>query len=580
MWVSVLREGLWAPVDAGFDVSAVRWGSALAKTREQSRWMLQEALRLVATGAMAWCDLSEITYCSGIFLVPKPGPKAFRQVVNMKPVNVGWALQRQSHRMEGLSGFLLLVSPGAWIVSWDLAEAYFHLMLHPETAKYFGVEVQPVRFAKYLVCTFGWVQSMYYVNKLFAIFKRHMRREFGMAVWSHVDDFAAAFQSPREAIRARDKQVAPTMKRLGMCREAEKGQWSQPSQETTIYGLLVNTVGPFNRGLVTIPPGKVKDLQMVLAAMQAAEGSSLPDRFLAKVGGKLISVRAAFAPAKLWSAEFFWALDMPNKFWWGANVLITPEMAESARFLQTALGMFNGMPIWLPHASILFRWDASGKVGWGAAVWTHPENLEPTARAGGYWENEMLIRHVNDKEAQACLLGMQALRPFLQGQTVLPQGDSRTANAAVREFRGSMLSPFRTDVVRQIWFLSIEMEASLLPVEYVNTKDNDVADQESRELDPDDWAITDSAWELIERSFGPHDWDRFASMENRRCERYTAKRYQPECHWPQALSQPWEGRNNYCCPPESQILKVLQLLRPSKAEATVVAPTYQGPPGE
>ena len=112
---------------------------------------------------------------------------------------------------------------------------------------------------------------------------------------------------------------------------------------------------------------------------------------------------------------------------------------------------------------------------------------------------------VNDKEAQACLLGMQALRPFLQGQTVLPQGDSRTANAAVREFRGSMLSPFRTDVVRKIWFLSIEMGASLLPVEYVNTKDNDVADQESRELDPGDWEITDSAWELIKSSFGPRE---------------------------------------------------------------------------
>ena len=65
-------------------------------------------------------------------------------------------------------------------------------------------------------------------------------------------------------------------------------------------------------------------------------------------------------------------------------------------------------------------------------------------------------------------------------------------------------------------------------------------------------------------------------MENRRCKLYTAKRYQPECHWPQALSQPWEGRNNYCCPPESQLLRVLQLLRVSKAEATVIAPTYQG----
>jgi hypothetical protein len=106
--------------------------------------MLQEALRLIATGAMVECCASELLYCSGIFLVPKPGPKLYRQIVNMKPVNHGWAGQRQSQRMEGLSGFLQLITPEAWILSWDLAEAYFHLMLHPETTRYFGVEFQQV----------------------------------------------------------------------------------------------------------------------------------------------------------------------------------------------------------------------------------------------------------------------------------------------------------------------------------------------------------------------------------------------------------------------------------------------------
>ena len=67
----------------------------------------------------------------------------------------------------------------------------------------------------------------------------------------------------------------------------------------------------------------------------------------------------------------------------------------------------------MPHASILFRWDASGVVGWGAAVWAHPEDTEPAARAGGYWESDMISHHINDKEAQACLLGMLALRPYL-----------------------------------------------------------------------------------------------------------------------------------------------------------------------
>ena len=101
----------------------------------------------------------------------------------------------------------------------------------------------------------GWVQSMYYVNKLFAIFKRHMHRQFGIAVWSHVvltwktlhhrsSYVPVTFQWPREAIRARDKQVAPTM----LCTASasvrddpqnRKGsvEWhrSQPSQETAIY---------------------------------------------------------------------------------------------------------------------------------------------------------------------------------------------------------------------------------------------------------------------------------------------------------------------------------------------------------
>ena len=78
MWVSILREGLWAPVDSCYDISALPWGSALAKSKEEKRWMLQEALRLVATGAMIWCNASDLLYCSSIFLVPKPGPKLYR----------------------------------------------------------------------------------------------------------------------------------------------------------------------------------------------------------------------------------------------------------------------------------------------------------------------------------------------------------------------------------------------------------------------------------------------------------------------------------------------------------------------
>lgn len=44
MWLSILREGLWAPVDSGYDISAVPWGT-LAKSREEKT--------LDATGVVA-----------------------------------------------------------------------------------------------------------------------------------------------------------------------------------------------------------------------------------------------------------------------------------------------------------------------------------------------------------------------------------------------------------------------------------------------------------------------------------------------------------------------------------------------
>ena len=311
---------------------------------------------------------------------------------------------------------------------------------------------------------------------------------------------------------------------------------------------------------MTISPGKVKDLQVVLAAMAGSRGQVAAGQILSD-GGRIADISSrGVCPCEAVVS----------------GVLLGPRYAKQAMVGRQSYGHSrDGNLSVLPSEGL-------GLVQRNTHLATTRVDSVPLGRVGrGGVGCGSLVASGGSGTGRSCrrILGRRdANSPYQrQGSAgMFAGGDSRTANAAIREFRGSMLSPFRTEVVRQIWLLSIEMGASLLPVEYVNTKDNDVADQESRELDQDDWAISDAVWALVEGAFGPHDWDRFASMENRRCKLYTAKRYQPECYWPQALSQPWEGRNNYCCPPESQLLKVLQLIRVSKAEATVIAPTYQG----
>ena len=130
----------------------------------------------------------------------------------------------------------------------------------------------------------------------------------------------------------------------------------------------------------------------------------------------------------------------------------------------------------------------------------------------------MISHHIidNDKEAQACLhvLGMLAPRPY-------PVLTYRTRQYFRRGTTGQQIPTCESSEDRCCLLFdkrsTADMDArnrdgSIAATRrvYVNTLDNDVADLESRELDPDDWAISDCAWAQIETAFGPHDWDRFA----------------------------------------------------------------------
>ena len=132
MWVSILRNGLGSPLDPGFQVQALPWGRPISKSAEEARWHYQETVRLQAIGAVVPATKEELLYCSADFLVDKSGPKRFRKVVNLKPLNQGWASRRASdyHKMEGLAGFLSILSPGDWVIVWDMAEAYFRRPCH------------------------------------------------------------------------------------------------------------------------------------------------------------------------------------------------------------------------------------------------------------------------------------------------------------------------------------------------------------------------------------------------------------------------------------------------------------------
>ena len=171
---------------------------------------------------------------------------------------------------------------------------------------------------------------------------------------------------------------------------------------------------------------------------------------------------------------------------------ITEDMASAAEFLKGALQYANGRVIWHSEAAVLLRFDSS-TAGWGGSVWYNSFSGEPVARARGRWEPDMRRKHINDKEAQAFLNCLRALEPFLENRVLQPQGDSMTVNSAIKDYKGTIRSPFRNTVVREAWVWAQEKNCSILPIEYVNTDENVHADDDSRWEDMADWVISDRA---------------------------------------------------------------------------------------
>ena len=87
------------------------------------------------------------------------------------------------------------------------------------------------------------------------------------------------------------------------------------------------------------------------------------------------------------------------------------------------------------------------------------------------------------------------------------------------------------------------------------------------------------AWELLERRFGPHTCDRFASPRNALLPCFNTEVPTAGSAGAPALAQEWGEHNNFVFPPVHEMAAVAQLLASDEAlRATVVAPYWPAQP--
>ena len=108
---------------------------------------------------------------------------------------------------------------------------------------------------------------------------------------------------------------------------------------------------------------------------------------------------------------------------------------------------------------------------------------------------------------------------------------------------------------------------------------NTQADELSRLTDKYEWTLAEPMFHYLDRLWGPHTVDRFASALTTRLPKYNTRFLDPNGMPTDALAQTdWHHENNYVNAPFRLIKDVLTTVKNQRAHATIVAPWWPAQP--
>lgn len=531
---------------------------------EEVEWTDEEIARLKEEGALELFQVGGprpfALWVFPIHLVPKAGAKRFRLVVDMRRLNK--YMPDLKCKMEGLGHIIRMAGRGWWAISFDMEAGYHHFKILPEHRRFLGIFWKG-NWYHYNVLPFGMKSSPWWFTKIIRVVIKRWRR-LGIFVVAYLDDFVVLARTKEDLIRIRDQIIAPDLVNFGLIRAPQKGQW-EPTQQLKVLGLILD----LENGLVIVPQEKIEACRRGLSYL--VSGASITAKTLASVTGKIMSVVRAFAPAKLYTREFYRVIDAMNrrKWEWTHKVVMTPKAIQDAWWLLKNLEKFNGRPAWKPSRLLTIYTDASDS-GWGF----HVPALD--LRGGSSWcpqKDALLIdQHIAFRETAAVFNSLVALKEMVRSRSIVVRADNRWTVAYLRDGGGR-----REDLtlwIEKIWTVCIELDLIIFEVEWIPGITNSVADHHSRWVDTGDWRIQRSIFLMLDRKWGPHSIDRMASDLNNVVPRFNSRRLCPGTEAVDCFTQAWGEENNFILPPFAMIERVLRHVLEEEAVATVIIPVW------
>ncbi|GAB5537885.1 MAG: hypothetical protein Rubg2KO_41340 [Rubricoccaceae bacterium] len=521
----------------------------------ESRHAWENIVRPHYLQAGAIVPVTHARHVSRAFLIPKdPARTQWRLVIDLRPLNR--FLAPLPLKLANLRSLPPHVRPGAHLLMFDIADAFFHVPLSPHASSLcvFSLDGQLYRLP---ALPFGLASSPFFFQKAMApllAFLRNPRAQCpcpppwmpaAKAIWSldlppfvlqYLDDFLLVHEDV-PALRRLGLLIPALLEELGVTLRLEKS-CLVPVTRRKHLGLLVD----LDAQTFGVPPAQLEKLQVVAQKLLTLRHP--PVKLILRFTGIANSLCLAIRPTRWYLRHLYNCVKTAQC----ASTTLTPQAKTELQFwmhLPLALQSTPFAP--LPNVFLLHT-DASLE-GWGATLsdLTRPKEI---VCSRGFWTFQERQAHINELELLAVLRALETFRSQLSQRQLHLKTDSQVTMHVLRNLTSR--SPRLHSLLGRVLDL-ILFERITLDLAWLKSSENSLADALSRQQDADDYMLQPALFQHLDRALGPHCIDRFATPEN-----VLVQSGRFNSLWPRSGSEgnafasaTWSETNSWCNPPWS-----------------------------
>jgi hypothetical protein len=230
--VNLLREGVKLTFQEKKPMSSL----PIVMESYQGNIQKQEALRqavleLKQKGVLETVkNLSSPGYYGRLFLTPK-SENRWRPIIDMSGLNI--YVQNETFHMETVSSIQDAMHPGMWVTTIDLTDAYYHILIHPDSRKYLRIALfgEVLQFRE---LPMGLNISARVFTKVVLELAKMVRKK-GIHLSAYLDDWITKHYVPK-ILKSQTQYTVDLSGRLGWLINFPKSV-VEPTQQTIYVGV-------------------------------------------------------------------------------------------------------------------------------------------------------------------------------------------------------------------------------------------------------------------------------------------------------------------------------------------------------